>query len=402
MRAVFAILLMIWAPAVLAQGFSGLARVDGARSGLSESADAVELRLTLSQPVAWRVHMLDQPPRLVVDFREVDFAPMGTPDLSLLEKVVALRTGRMGPGWTRLVAELAGPYGLATSQMVTGAEDGSARVELRLEELSAEDFARAAGARPSPLFPEPALTARPAARPSEDGRLTVVLDPGHGGVDPGALRDGVSEADLMLIFARDVKESLLRSGNYDVILTRNDDSFVSLETRLTIARRAGADVFLSLHADAIEEGIAQGAQVYTLSNEASTEALAKLAHRHDREDILAGADLHGTDDQVAQALMEIARRETEPRIEALADAVVAGLRYEGVKLHKKPRAHGDFSVLKLPDIPAVLIEIAFLSSPSELKKLQNAEWRQLAAAGIARSVAAWVAEDERLKALIRQ
>ncbi len=402
--AVFILLAALWGATAAAQQFTALARIDPARSGIEESGEGVLLKLTISQPVPYRVRLMADPPRLVVDFREVDFGPMGSPDVSSLEQVVALRTGRVGPGWTRLVAELSRPLGFGTVHMVTGAADGSARVEVALEPVEAERFAEqvARGERPSEVFPSPSASAAPRRRPEEGGPMVVVLDPGHGGVDPGAIRDGVTEAELMLIFARDVREALLRAGDYQVVLTREDDSFVSLETRLTIARRAGADLFLSLHADAVEEGIARGAQVYTLSDEASSEALAKLAYRHDRDDILGGADLSGTDDQVAQALLEIARRETEPRIEALAEALVGGLRASGVRLHKSPRGEADFSVLKLPDIPAVLLEAAFLSTESELDKLQSPEWRRQAADGIAAAVAAWAAEDARLKALIRQ
>ena len=258
----------LWAVASAAQDFSALARVDPARSGIDEDSSGVALRLTISQPVPYRVRLMDEPPRLVVDFREVDFAPMGRPDVSSLEQVVALRTGRVGPGWTRLVAELSGPMGLRRAGMATGTADGSARVEISLVPTTPESFSKqvASGAAESDLFPSPARRAAPKARPgADDGRLVVVLDPGHGGVDPGATRDGVTEAELMLTFARDLREALLRAGDYEVVLTREDDSFVSLETRLTIARRAGADLFLSLHADAIEEGIARGAQVYTLS-----------------------------------------------------------------------------------------------------------------------------------------
>ncbi len=402
--AVLFIIVALWSAAASAQGFSGLARVDPARSGLEESGRQVVLRLTISQPVPYRVRLLDGPPRLVVDFREVDFGALGRPNVSSLENVVALRTGRVGPGWTRLVAELSAPLGLASAQMVTGAEDGSARVEVALAPVSDAEFAAqvASGQGGTDAFPAPSASAPPKRRPAEGGPLVVVLDPGHGGVDPGATRDGVTEADLMLAFARDVREALLRAGDYKVVMTREDDSFVSLETRLTIARRAGADIFLSLHADAVEEGIARGAQVYTLSEEASSEALAKLAWRHDRDDILGGADLSGTDDRVAQALMEIARRETAPRTLALARSMVGGLRGKGVRLHKHPMGAADFSVLKLPDIPAVLLEAAFLSTTSELEKLKNPEWRRQAADGIAEGVAAWAAEDARLRALRRQ
>ncbi|SIN85338.1 N-acetylmuramoyl-L-alanine amidase [Vannielia litorea] len=402
--AVLFIIAVLWGALAQAQDFSALARVDPTRSGLDERGREVTLRLTVSQPVPYRVRLLADPPRLVLDFREVDFTPMGRPDVSSLSQVTALRTGRVGPGWTRLVAELAEPLGLVSAQMITGAADGSARVELALAPVSAEEFAAqvAAGQDAREAFPKPSASAPPKRRPAPGGPLTIVLDPGHGGVDPGAIRDGVTEADLMLIFARDVREALLRAGDYRVVLTREDDSFVSLETRLTIARRAGADLFLSLHADAVEEGIARGAQVYTLSDEASSEALAKLAYRHDRDDILGGADLSGTDDAVAQALLEIARRETAPRTMALARAMVGGLRDKGVRLHKHPLGAADFSVLKLPDIPAVLLEAAFLSTSSELDKLQKPEWRRQAADGIADGIAAWAAEDARLKALIRQ
>ncbi|MBS8227865.1 N-acetylmuramoyl-L-alanine amidase [Vannielia litorea] len=405
MRAVFLFMIAaLWGAVSPAQEFSALARIDPARSGIEESGEGVRLRLTISQPVPYRVRLLADPPRVVVDFREVDFAPLGVPDVSSLTEVVALRTGRVGPGWTRLVAELARPLGFGTVHMVTGAADGSARVEVALEPVDEARFAGQVkrGERPSDVFPSPSASAPPKRRPAPGGPLVVVLDPGHGGVDPGAIRDGVTEAELMLIFARDLRESLLRAGDYEVVLTREDDSFVSLETRLTIARRAGADLFISLHADAVEEGIARGAQVYTLSDEASSEALAKLAQRHDREDILGGADLSGTDDQVAQALMEIARRETVPRTEALADALVAGLRAQGVRLHRHARGRADFSVLKLPDIPAVLLEAAFLSTESELEKLQKPAWRKQAADGIAAAVAAWAAEDARIRALRRQ
>lgn len=408
MRAALLIILTaLWGAEASAQGFSALARLDPARSGIEERGAGLSLHLTLSQPVPYRVHLLAAPPRLVVDFRELDFTPLGRVDTSGLEHVVALRSGRAGPGWSRLVAELSGPFDLASAQMVTGAADGSARVELRLEPVSAEGFARsvargaAAGAY-APPEPATEQANAPPVRPRRDGRLVVVLDPGHGGVDPGATRDGQTEAELMLAFARDLRESLLRSGDYEVILTREDDSFVSLETRLTIARRSGADLFISLHADAIEEGIAQGAQVYTLSRDASSDALSRLARRHNRDDLLGGADLSGTDDQVAQALMEIARRETEPRIEALAEALVGGLRASRVRLHKSPRGTADFSVLKLPDIPAVLLEVAFLSSPGDLAKLQRPAWRRQAAEGITAGVADWAAADARLKALIRK
>ncbi len=127
----------------------------------------------------------------------------------------------------------------------------------------------------------------------------------------------------MLTFARELKEALVRDGGRHVVMTREEDVFVPLETRISIARAAGADVFLSLHADALAEGEAVGATIYTLSDEASDEASATLAERHDRDDLLAGVDLTEQDDLVAGVLMDMARTETAPRTDRLAEALVA-------------------------------------------------------------------------------
>jgi N-acetylmuramoyl-L-alanine amidase len=213
-------------------------------------------------------------------------------------------------GWSRLVLELAGPQAVTLSEMATTGD--TAAIRLRLAPASAQDFADAA-ARPEPpdwTLPDP--TALPVL-PEGSGAVVVVLDPGHGGIDPGAERDGQTEAKLMLTFARELKEALLRDGRFKVVMTRDDDVFVPLETRMSLARAAGATVFLSLHADALAEGEAQGATVYTLSDEATDEAAQALAERHDRDDLLAGLDLSAQDDLVVTVLMDMARTETAPQ-----------------------------------------------------------------------------------------
>ena len=141
-------------------------------------------------------------------------------------------------------------------------------------------------------------------KPKDNNVFTVVLDPGHGGLDPGAQRNDVAEKDLMLSFARGLRETLTRAG-VEVVLTRDSDTFVALETRVAIAHQVKADAFISLHADSLGQGQAQGATVYTLSDEASDTATAHLAARHDRADIIAGADLTGADDQVAGVLLDL-------------------------------------------------------------------------------------------------
>lgn len=377
------------------QALTGLARLVGDGAVLVERRGRIELSIAMSQPVPWRVFTLDDPARVVLDFSELDWTGADPDALAgEAERIDALAVGLYRPGWSRMVLELARPMAVTSAAMQTG-PDGAV-LRLRLGDTDAESFAAKAGAPPSAVF----RTTEGAALPGEEGDaqggagpLRVVLDPGHGGIDPGAERGGVREKDLMLTFARELKEVLLRGGNVEVILTRESDVFVPLETRVSIARRARADVFISLHADALAEGRAHGATVYTLADEASDEASAKLAERHDRADLLAGVDLSQTDDAVAMVLMDMARTETAPRSEALAADLVEGIYAATQSTYKTPRMQAGFSVLKAPDIPSVLIELGFLSSPSDRKKLTDPNWRRQAALGIRDALLYWTIQD---------
>lgn len=372
-----------------AAGFTALARVLPAETALAaEAPGALALELGLSQPVPWRVRLMDAPPRLLLDFRELDFAALPA-GLGAAPGVVAVRSGLLEPGWSRLVVEMDGPRTVAQAAMRTGLPDGSARLSVRLEPADAEAFAGAA-ARPDPSGWRPVA---PSPQPRGSGPLTVVLDPGHGGIDPGAEHGGLREADLMLTFARELREALLRAGGFTVAMTREEDVFVSLDARVRIARAAGADVFLSLHADALPDGQARGATVYTLAEEASDAASAALAARHDRADLLAGVDLSGQDDLIAQVLMSIARTETAPRTERLADALVAGITDATGRMHRRPHQWAAFSVLRAPDIPSALIELGFLSNPDDRARLSDPEWRARFAAGIVAGLQDWALAD---------
>uniref|UniRef100_UPI001CD757DB N-acetylmuramoyl-L-alanine amidase family protein n=1 Tax=Xinfangfangia pollutisoli TaxID=2865960 RepID=UPI001CD757DB len=280
------------------------------------------------------------------------------------------------------------------------AEDAGAVIRLVLAPADQAAFA-AAAALPEPAdwaLPAPAALP-PSSAPRAEGPIVVVIDPGHGGIDPGAERDGQKEADLMLSFARELKELLLRDGRFNVVMTREEDVFVPLESRISIARAAGGQVFLSLHADAIAEGEAQGATIYTLSEEATDAASEALAERHDRDDLLAGVDLSEQDDVVASLLMDMARAETEPRTARLALALEAAIKAEGLRMHRHPRQEAGFSVLKSPDLPSVLLELGFLSSARDMKRLNDAEWRAKMAQALRQALLAWADEDRALRAL---
>jgi N-acetylmuramoyl-L-alanine amidase len=299
------------------------------------------------------------------------------------------------------VAELAEPMRVKTAELITDTTTGRATITVQLGGVDQAEFDSAAGAPRDPRWdlPKPAEVAKVA--PRDPNRLMVVLDPGHGGIDPGAERGEVREADLMLTFGRELQDVLRRAGGFDVVMTREGDYFVSLEARVARARNEGADIFISLHADALAEGEARGAAVYTLSDDASDAASAALAERHNRDDLLAGIDLSQSDDRVANVLMSLARLDNAPRSEALAKHMLAGIQNAVGRIHKRPLRSAGFSVLKAADIPSVLLEVGFLSTEEDLKNLSDPIWRQGMAAGIRDGIIAWRDEDSALAPLRR-
>lgn len=396
LRPLFRLLLLTLALAQpgAAQELSALARVNPLRSGIVATGDGgLELKVALSQSVPWRLRLLANPPRLVIDAREIDWR--GVEALAVVRPGVGLRAGAFRPGWSRLVLELGGPQKVARAEMVTGEEP---RIEILLTPTDAASFAAEAARPDLPDWSLPEAASLAAPLPEGSGPLVVVLDPGHGGIDPGAEREDQSEAALMLTFARELKDLLVRDGRFKVVLTREEDVFVPLETRTSIARDVGADVLLSLHADALAEGDAQGATVYTLAEEASDEASAALAERHDRDDLLAGMDLSDQDDVVAEVLMDMARTETTPRTDRLAKALVGAIKAAKIRMHRRPHQSGGFSVLKSPDIPAALLEVGFLSSDRDFKRLADPDWRLKLAEAILQALGTWAGEDAALRA----
>ncbi|WP_282128067.1 N-acetylmuramoyl-L-alanine amidase [Roseobacter litoralis] len=397
-----AFVLGVLAAPLNAQDLSGVARVDTAKSHIKQNwFGRLDMQLTLSQGVLYRIFTLDQPPRLVVDFREVDWS--GVQADALLNKgtsIDALRFGVFQPGWSRLVADLAQPMLPDEIGMTVDEVTGGAILNITLRTTDPETFSMASGVPESSVWP----TAQPdLVQPAvSDDRFVVVIDPGHGGIDPGAEREGLSEKNLMLDVAFELRDALIRAADVDVVLTRDRDVFVSLQNRVAQAHRARADLFLSLHADALSQGGAQGATVYTLSDEASDTATAHLAARHNRADIIAGADLTGSDDAVTTVLLDLARLETEPRSKALAQALIQSMTASGGPMNNRPLRKAGFSVLKSADIPSVLVEVGFLSSARDLENLRNPEWRSKMVDAMARAVLEWRAQDAALRGLIRQ
>lgn len=382
-----------------AQGMGGLARLIPEESRLSAEAGGVTLRLTLSQPVPFRVFTLADPARVVVDFREVAFGDWAR-EVPLPDGIADMAAGpARQAGWSRLVIDLARPMLPGTAAMAVDPASGRAEVVVQLVRADEASFRARAGMPPEATAPMPVL---PEARPpGAEGGIVVVIDPGHGGVDPGAVRGDHTEADLVLTFARELRDALRRTGRVEVVLTREADVFVPLPTRVTIARAAGADLFLSVHADALAEGRAQGATIYTLAETASDAAAEALAEQHDRADLLQGVDLNGADDVVAGVLMDLARMETAPRAAGFAAQVIESFAAADVRMHSQPWGEAGFTVLRAADIPSALLEIGFMSDSRDLANILDPAWRAEMQEALVAAILAWADADQarRMRAL---
>ncbi|MEM6941425.1 MAG: N-acetylmuramoyl-L-alanine amidase [Pseudomonadota bacterium] len=395
-------LFLAFSGAAQAQDMTGLARAIPDKSIILDRwGGQTALTLTLTQGVPYRVFWLDAPARLVLDFQEVDWS--GVAPEAILPKpgrITSLRFGTTREGWSRLIADLAQPMMPQRIGLSVEPGGGEATLSLTLKTVDQASFAATAGAPDALSLAEGPMPASPhhAARTE---RFTVVLDPGHGGPDPGAVRQGTAEKDIMLKIALGVEEALIRAGA-TVITTRSDDIFVPLEHRVAVAQRAEADAFVSLHADSLSNGRAKGATIYTLSDEASDTATALLAARHNRTDLLAGVNLDGAEDQIAKVLMDLARQETAPRALALAEALVAQMTQAGGPMNTRPLRRGGFSVLKSADIPSVLIEVGFLSSDRDLKNMRDPLWRAGMVDAIAEGLLVWRDQERTRAPLVRQ
>jgi N-acetylmuramoyl-L-alanine amidase len=326
--------------------------------------------------VPGKVFTLANPDRLVIDMPHMQARGIGLPKAYKGALVKAVRFGQFDPATSRIVVDLSGP--VTVVQTVPGkklvveiAPVGAATVP---PPASGRGSRSAAGNQSTP-----ALT-------PEDKKPLVMIDAGHGGQDPGAI--GLHEnheKDVTLAFALALREALLRTGRYRVGMTREDDHFVMLTDRVAMARKIGANLFISFHADSNPRPEARGLSIYTLSETASDDESAALAERENKADIIPGIDLNTTDADVANILIDLTQRETMNKSARLADAIVAKL---NPKINRLPKTHrfAGFRVLKAPDIPSTLIELGFLSNAVDERLLLTPEYRDLVVASVVKGV----------------
>jgi len=340
------------------------------------------------QKTTYQVFTLADPYRVVIDLPAADFRlPTGSGQTGR-GLVSGYRYGQFQAGKSRIVLDITRPVAISRNFTLPSQSGFGHRIVLDLGVTSREAFVKTAGwpasfraavsAPPGESVPAPA---RPA-----NARKVVVIDPGHGGIDPGAHgRSGVQEKTVVLAFAREFARQLKATGRYEVHLTRNRDEFIRLRDRVGVARRRNADLFVSIHADSIKKSGVNGMAVYTLSETASDKEAAALAQKENLSDVIAGIDLEGESTEVTDILIDLAQRETKNYSVRFARSVIdyAG---KSTSLLQRPHRYAGFRVLKAPDVPSVLIELGFLTNRKDERRLTSQEWRKKVAGGMIKAV----------------
>lgn len=343
------------------------------------------LVLELSEATPYRVFSLSNPNRVIIDLPETQWTA-AEEKIKPVGLVTAYRVGKFEDGHTRFVLEVSQPTSAKNSFLLPPTETYGPRLVVDLQPITLTEFIEQAGLATGDFDPDaPAVGYQPIPEalaavpvPQKSPRLhqnikpIIVVDAGHGGVDPGTIgKGGVYEKRITLAVAKRLKTALEKTGHYKVYLTRDTDTYIKLRERVNIARRLNADLFISLHVDAIAKPSISGASVYTLSENASDKEAAKLAERENRSDIIAGVDLSSEGDVVASILIDLAQRDTMNKSKQFASDVISNLGSQ-IKILDNPSRSAGFAVLKAPDIPSILVEMGFLSSRQDEKKLQTA------------------------------
>jgi N-acetylmuramoyl-L-alanine amidase len=365
----------------------------GARVG--EQPDRTRFVIELSDPLQLRVFTLTNPDRVVVDMPEVLWRLQNADRPAGTGAVRAYRYGLFRPGDSRFVIDLNRPVTPAEPMILPPEKGFGYRVVLDLFPTTEAKFASASG-WPADLRVREAQAERVAAippaplpieqTPAQPRQRVVVIDAGHGGIDSGTTGvDGLLEKNLVLDEAQRLKKVLQKRG-YVVHLTRDTDIYIPLRERVNIARGYQADLFISLHADSNPDASVSGASVYTLSDSGSDREAAALARKENQSDVIAGVDLSGENSPVASILIDLAQRDTMNRSSRFAETAVVQMSQATDILPREPHRAAAFVVLKAPDVPAVLIELGYLSNAHDCAQMDTAEWREATAQAIAAAV----------------
>ena len=395
---------LVWAAAVCVfvwSGLVGLAFAGPARTvtdlRLGVHADKTRFVIDLDGGANYTIFSLANPYRVVIDLPELAWRVPNNQRRRSGGGISGYRFGLFEPGISRIVIDLSKPLRVTKAFLLPPDSKYGHRLVVDLKRVPRVEFLRvsrrsierrlATRKRTGPAQKAVPVVRTPAPKPkAKKARHVIVLDPGHGGVDPGTIgKSGRYEKHLVMKIAQEAKRVLEATGRYKVVLTRERDIFLRLRQRLNIARDVEADLFISLHADSIENKRLRGASVYTLSEKASDKEAAALARHANKADIIAGMDFSDEPPEVANILIDLAQRETMNMSARYAQSLVAELSGQ-VRLLNRPHRFAGFAVLKAPDVPSVLFELGFMSNESDETLLHSAQHRRVVVEGIRRSV----------------
>ncbi len=345
----------------------------------------------LSDKVTVRTFALSNPYRVIIDLPQTRFDfPRGT-GVSGRGLISQWRFGQFAAGKSRIVLDIENPARIDEAFVIPATDNEPARLVVNLTRISKAEFSRILA---NPQQREAMASASPSSRkgdrlpvaPGKKTRPMVVIDPGHGGLDTGAVgRGGLVEKDLVLRFAGILRDQLKATGHYDVHMTRSDDTFLPLRKRVRIARDLRADLFISVHADSVREKTVRGASIYTLSEKASDRTAAALAAKENRSDIIAGLELEDEPRDVTDILIDLTRRETKNFSIHFARTLIEELRGTTRLIRNTHRSAG-FIVLRAHDVPSVLLELGYLSNKKDEGLLGSQDWMEKMAGEVALAV----------------
>ncbi|WP_350333870.1 N-acetylmuramoyl-L-alanine amidase [Coralliovum pocilloporae] len=346
----------------------------------------------LTSEVPAQIKTLANPYRVVVDLPQLRFAIPVEESREGRGLIGSFRFGAFVLGSSRIVLDVKAPVLVEKSFVLPPTENQPARLVLDLVKTDRETFLKSVNdLRTVSVDGEPAPLTKADRLDTADikprtGKYLIVLDPGHGGIDTGAASStGAVEKTVVLSFAKLLKEKLSESKYFDVMMTRESDVFVSLSQRVKFARDHKADLFLSIHADSVSQSYVRGASVYRLSERASDATAQELADQEALSEILAGIELDESTDEVADILIDLARRETRNFSIAFAQTLVGELKTTA-RLNKNPIRSAGFRVLRAHDIPSVLLELGYMSNNKDAKLLVSKGWKDRTADAVQNAI----------------
>lgn len=385
--------------------------VSGVRFGAHPDNQRVVIEI--SETAEFRAFVMEGPNRIVIDMPSFSWK-VGQIQKPGTLQIKDVRFGDLGAGLSRIVIETGEPVIIQAAFMLPKQQGQSDRLVLDFKRTTAPAMQAALTQVHGPLqgaAPQATAVAQPGTSAKAEPPMppqkkpagtpfkpTIIIDPGHGGQDPGAQSaNGVYEKNITLAVGLELKRQLEESGNYRVKMTRSTDVFIPLRGRVQFARKNEGDLFISLHADSIRDNNVTGASVYTLSETASDAETAKLADRENKSDVIAGIDLSGQEADVANILLDLATRDTMNQSKFLANTVVVSFKGRSISLLERPHRSAGFAVLKAPDIPSILVEMGYLTNRSEVARLSSPEHRKKIATALKTSIDGYFAKVSSLR-----